>query len=97
MKTFGSLANAEGTIMSESHISERRLQAAAAARAYLEKKISWDTFMEEFSGSSDETIQELVDLIEHEPKVGGFFGANAVERGQYQSALAEVIVLLEST
>lgn len=84
-------------MMSEPHISERRHHAAAFARAYLEKKISWDTFMEEFSDSSDETIQELVDLIEHEPKIGGFFGANAVEWGHYQSALAEVIVLLEST
>ncbi len=84
-------------MMSEPHTSECRRHAAAAARAYLEKRISWDTFMEEFSDSSDETIQELVDLIEHEPKVGGFFGANAVEWGYYQSALAEVIVLLEST
>ena len=52
--------------------------------------------MEEFSDSRDERIQELVDLIEHEPKVGNFFGANAVEWSHYQSALVEVIVLLES-
>ena len=93
---FVSTKVSAGAMMSDSHISEHRLQAAAAARAYLEKKISRDTFMEEFSGSRDERIQELVDLIEHEPKVGGFFGANAVEWSHYQSALVEVIVLLES-
>ena len=52
--------------------------------------------MEEFADSADETIQELVDLIEHEPKVGGFLGANAIEWGQYQSTIAEVIAILES-
>lgn len=84
-------------MISDSPISQRRLRAAAAARAYLEKKISWDTFMEEFSDSTDESIQELVDLIEHEPKIGGFLGANAVEWSRYQSTLAEVITLLESS
>lgn len=83
--------------MSEPHTSERRRHAAAAARAYFEKRISWDTFMEEFIGDADEAIQELVDLIEHEPKVGGFLGANPVEWGQYQSSIAEVIAILESS
>lgn len=81
---------------SDSHTGNHRLSAAAAARAYLEKRISWGTFIEEFAGSRDETVQELVDLIEHEPKIGGFLGANAVEWGQYQSAVAEAIALLES-
>jgi|GEM_PF-3040974 len=83
-------------MMSEPHTSERRRHAAASARAYLEERISWDAFMEEFADSADETIQELVDLIEHEPKVGGFLGANAVEWAQYQSTIAEVIAILES-
>lgn len=52
--------------------------------------------MEEFAGSRDKEIQELVDLIEHEPKVGGFLGIDAVEWGQYQSAVAELIIALES-
>lgn len=82
--------------MSNSHTSDHRLRAAAAARAYLEKRISWNTFMEEFAGSRDKEIQELVDLIEHEPKVGGFLGIDAVEWGQYQSAVAELIIALES-
>ena len=83
-------------MMSDSFTCDHRLRAAIAARAYLEKRISWDKFMEEFAGSKDEKVQELVDLIEHEPKVGGFLGVNAIEWGQYQSAIAEVIVALES-
>ena len=50
-------------------IIEARRKAATIARAYLEKKITWRQFTDSFSDiQNDEMIDELIDLIEHEPK-----------------------------
>jgi hypothetical protein len=46
---------------------QHRIRAAQAAKDYLERKISWDDFMNEFGESEDEAVAELVDIIEHEP------------------------------
>lgn len=74
----------------------QRRRAADAARAYQEKKLSWEQFMEEFGAIEDALIGEFVDLIEHEPKRGGFMGASEKAWGEYQAEVAVIIAKLES-
>ncbi len=52
--------------------------------------------MDAFGDSEDELVGELVDLIEHELKRGGFLGLNEKEWAQYQSRLTSAIAALES-
>jgi hypothetical protein len=52
--------------------------------------------MERFASNEDELIREVVDLIEHEPKRGGFLGVNEKHWAQYQSQLYSAIAALES-
>jgi hypothetical protein len=72
-------------------IQELRARVAQAARDYQADKLSWDSFMEEFGETYDEKVAEVVDLIEHEPKRGGFMGANEKEWAEYQSQLERAI------
>jgi len=57
-------------------ILQIRRKVAIAAQSYKNGTLSWQECMDECSGLevNDELIEELVDLIEHEPKRGGFFG-----------------------
>ena len=43
----------------------------------------------------DELIDELVDLIEHEPKRGGFMGVTEKEWYEYQQSIQDAIAVLE--
>lgn len=73
-----------------------RQDAAEAGRAYLSNNLSWDEFMQRFAGSEDDLVSDLVDLIEHEPKRGGFLGVNEKQWADYQSQLSSAIAALES-
>ncbi len=73
-----------------------RHDAAEAGRAYLSSSLSWDEFMERLAGSKDELVSDLVDLIEHEPKRGGFLGVNEEQWARYLSQLSSAIAALES-
>lgn len=73
-----------------------RSRAAQAARDYQNGKISWTAFMDEFAGSEDETVAELVDLIEHEPKRGGVLGVNEKGWAEYQAQIEQAIEALRS-
>jgi hypothetical protein len=77
-------------------IHNLRARAAKAAKDYQAKNISWDSFMEEFGESNDEKVEELVDLIEHEPKRGGFMGVNEKEWANYQTQVEQTIEALSS-
>ena len=74
----------------------QRQRAAEGARAYLSGKLSWEQFMDLFAESEDELISDLVDLMEHEPKRGGFLGVNEKQWAHYQSQLSAAIAALES-
>lgn len=52
--------------------------------------------MDEFGQTDDKKIEVLVDLIEHEPKRGGFMGVNENEWAEYQAQVAEAIDALNS-
>jgi hypothetical protein len=77
-------------------IHNLRARAAQAARDYQGKIISWKSFMEEFGESKDEKVAYLVDLIEHEPKRGGFMGVNEKEWAEYASQVEQAINALNS-
>ena len=78
-------------------LTESRRRTAAIARSYLGGSISWKDFMDETAEFEGDTlIDELVDLIEHEPKRGGFMGVNDKEWLQSQHAIMNIITALES-
>ena len=71
-----------------------RLQVAQAARDYQANRMTWDSFIGEYGEYEDELIGEVVDLIEHEPKRGGFMGANEKEWAEYQQQVQHAISAL---
>ncbi len=77
-------------------LNVQRRRAAEAARAYIEERLSWQNFIDEFGKSEDRLIGVLVDVIEHEPKRGGFLGANEKEWAEYQAEVLSAIVALEA-
>jgi len=81
--------------MTEETIIHRR-RAAEAARAYLSGELSWDQFMDLFAKSEDDLVGDLVTLVEHEPKRGGFLGVDEKRWVQYQAQLSSAIAALES-
>lgn len=77
-------------------IKDKRRQAACIARSYLDKKLTWQQFMDDTADfRDDELIDELVDLIEHEPKRGGFMGVTEKEWYEYQLAIQDSIAMLK--
>jgi len=47
--------------------------------------------------TEDQLVSELVDLLEHEPKVDGFLGVSAEEHQKYMSRAYELIALLKTS
>lgn len=74
--------------------SELRRRAAKAANAYRAGSLSWQAFMDEFGECRDEAVWSVVDLIEHEPKKGGWRGISEKEWDTYQSQLSAAIEAL---
>jgi hypothetical protein len=52
--------------------------------------------MEEFGEPTDPLIADLVDIVEHEPKQGGFLGANATDWITYCQEREAAIARLEA-
>ena len=73
-----------------------RREAAAAGRAVLANTLTYDEFMGLFAESDDEMVSDLVYLLEHEPRRGGFPGVNEPDWAQYQSQLTEALIALET-
>ncbi len=77
-------------------MSEQRVKIAKAARDLYIKTISFEQFLELVpEQDNDELIDELVDLIEHEPQKGGFLGASEDEHSNFLKQIFEVIDKLE--
>jgi len=45
----------------------------------------------------DDLVDELVDPIEHEPKVGGLFGTSVEKHERYMARVHEIILLLKES
>ena len=80
----------------DDEIASIRRRAANAARSLDGTQGTARAFMNEFYGCRDRLVEELVDLIEHEPKRGGFMGAGEVEWSDYRRHIAEAIAALEA-
>lgn len=52
--------------------------------------------MRQVPGTDDEDVSEIVDLIEHEPKVGGLFGISPKEHDEYMQRILQLIHKLET-
>jgi len=74
-----------------------RSQIAAQAKDVIEGRLTYWNFIDGLptEHDQDELIAELVDLIEHEPKVGGFLGVSAKEHANYMARVHEIIALLK--
>ena len=77
-------------------MNELRRQIARQARKPYKNEIRYDEFLVGVP-QQDQLIDELVDLIEHEPKKGGFFGVNKNKHAEYVSDIFCVIQKLESS
>jgi hypothetical protein len=65
-------------------------------KTYLEGRTSWQDFMDQAADfEGDSLIAGFVDLIEHEPKRGGFMGLNEKEWITYQQSIKCTIEDLE--
>jgi hypothetical protein len=81
--------------MSGDITSERR-RAASMARDVIAGRLDWDAFMNEWGESEDELISEVCDLLEHEPKRGGFLGANEKSWQEYETIRQIALARLET-
>jgi DNA-binding ferritin-like protein (Dps family) len=73
----------------EKTLKALQLEVATKAKEYKTGKLSWGDFIQEFGSTEveDPLIDELVDMIEHEPKRGGFMGVNEREWKQYEDRI----------
>ena len=77
-------------------MGDLRLKIAAIARKLYAKEVTFSDFIAEApEQDQDELIDELVDLIEHEPKKGGIFGINKEEHKEYLGKVFKLIERLE--
>jgi hypothetical protein len=61
------------------------------AELYLAGRISFADFIQAAPQyPEDEEIAELIDLIEHEPKRGGFLGASPEEHNRHRTRIREL-------
>ena len=62
----------------------------------MEGRTTWQNFIDETADfEGDSVIDDLVDLIEHEPKRGGFMGLNEKEWRKYQESVEAAITALD--
>ena len=72
-----------------------RMKVAALARELYDGKIAYNEFIKQASETEDEDIEELLDLIEHEPKKGSLFGVDAKTHANYIATVFALINKLE--
>lgn len=77
-------------------IDSLRQRAAKVARDYRAGQVTWDDFITEFSACEDELIAELVDVIEHEPKRGGYLGVSEETWKIHTDRVQQLIEKLEN-
>lgn len=77
-------------------MSENKALAAKLGRQLLAGEIPYEEFVNQFpEDKSDDEIEELLSLIEHQPKPGGLFGVSKNEYMFYQQKIWGVIEKLE--
>ena len=78
-------------------MSKLRKEIAKLAKDLCSGTITYEEFMNSLPEmDEDDLIDELVDLIEHEPKVGGLFGVSKKKHSEYLQRIHTTIKKLES-
>jgi hypothetical protein len=68
-----------------------RTNVGRLAELYLAGQVSFQEFMQAAPEEpDDEDIAELIDLIVHEPKRGGFLGASRQEHDRHMARIREL-------
>ena len=75
---------------------EDRKGAAAAAEEYCAGRLSAREFYDQFRDATDNDIDDLVYLIDHERRVGGFFGVSMGTWQTHRSQVEELISKLQA-
>jgi hypothetical protein len=89
-----------GTAPASARLDEQwiftRRQLAEKTRQYQSGNLSWQELIDLLESAyeentDDEYIFKLYNLIEHQPKRGGFLGVNEVDWQNYQSAIENIL------
>ena len=75
---------------------EQRRDLAERARAFLAGTLSYDAFIDAAPDTRDRDAWALIDLIEHEPKRGGFLGVSETEWQAQRAELQRLISVLSA-
>ena len=76
-------------------MTNERRRVAEWAEQYLAGDLSFQRFLELVpEESGDSLVTELVDLVEHEPKRGGIFGATPEQHDGHMRKVRELIAAL---
>ena len=71
--------------------------ASRLAQEIMDKMISYEQFVDLYpTDTGDDEIDSLFDLIEHQPKLGGFLGVRKSTYDNYNSEIFRLIKKLES-
>jgi len=76
---------------------EYRMQVAKDTRAFIVGDMTWDQFILAHGDTDDKAVGNLVDIIRHEPKRGGFLGVSEDAWESYVDARESAIRALERT
>ena len=72
-----------------------RVNIGQLAEAYLEGRMPFKDFMRAMPDPpAGEDVAELIDLIQHEPKRGGFLGATPEEYDRHRERIRELVCLI---
>jgi hypothetical protein len=72
-------------------MDNQRILAAKLAEQYYKGSLTFTEFIKKYPDSDDFDVNELFDLIEHEPKKGGLFGATELEHFNYNRRINNLI------
>jgi hypothetical protein len=73
-------------------MEDKRKFTAILAKELYKGKITFDDFLLKVpDDENDEDISELIDLITHEPKRGGFMGVKKKEHDKYMANINDLI------
>ena len=70
---------------------DARRAAAELAQAFYRGDVTFQELSKRYPQSDDPDVEELMDLIEHEPKRGGLLGAPEAEYREHMSRITHLI------
>jgi hypothetical protein len=75
------------------HANYRKV-AAERVQGFYRGEVTLAQLCSELGNYKDPDVKKLLDLVEHEPAVGGLFGVSESEHRQYMAHIHEIITRL---